>query len=143
MNDLTVQATDRRKRELKRVRRNNELIKRLARKLDVVNQRIYTLKSPEVSGMPRGGDPVTLPDLIADKADLEARIKRLSEKGRRYRTEILEEIDELDIDPKCVEVIELFLVDCNDFAEIAEIVGYSERQVQRYYKTAMTALLSL
>ena len=27
--------------------------------------------------------------------------------------------------------------------EIAEIVGYSERQVQRYYKTAMTALLSL
>ena len=93
--------------------------------------------------MPRGGDPVTLPDLIADKTDLEARIERLSEKGRRYRTEILEEIDELDIDPKCVEVIELFLVDCYNFDEIAEIVGYSERQVQRYYKTAMGALLSL
>lgn len=142
MDNLTPRDTGRTWRQYKRVRRNAALVKNLIGRLKALDDRIYTLRSPEVSGMPRGGDPVTLADLVADKADLEARIKRLTRKGREYKREIMEEIDDRDLDLKEAELLELYLVECMSVPEIAVEMGYSERQAWRIYKDAKTALLS-
>lgn len=142
MDNLTPRDPGRTWRQYKRVRRNAATVKRLLDRLKALDDRIYSLKSPEVSGMPRGGDPVTLADLVADKADLEARIGRLMRKGRQYKLEIMEEIDDRDLDLKEAELLELYLVEGLSVPEIAEQMDYSERQAWRIYKDAKAALLS-
>lgn len=139
MDNETLQELERKKRYLKRYRRNNVLIDRLKAKLELIDQRIYSLKSPSLSGMPRGGDPVTLADLVADKTDLERRIQRLKDKGNASKTEILGMIDDLE-DPRYAEVLESFFIDCKDFDEIAEETGYTERHVIRLYSEGILAM---
>lgn len=139
MNDETVQELERKKRFLKRYRKNEALIARLKSKLAFTNDRIYGLRASSLSGMPRGGEPITLEDLVADKQELEARIDRLSEKGRKLRAEILERIDDLD-DPRYAEILESFFIDCKDFETIAEEIGFTERHVIRLYSEGILAL---
>ena len=89
--------------------------------------------------MPRGGVPVTTEDLIADKIDLENRIKRLKEKSKKLKGEILEEIDSLD-DPRYVAILEGFFIDCLSMEDIAENEGYTVRHVYTLYHDAIKAL---
>ena len=139
MDDNTLLELDRRKKYLKRYKRNGILIERLENRLRSLETRIQGVKSPSLSGMPRGGTPVTREDLIADKVDLERRIRRLKTKGDTMRTELLDLIDEVD-DPRYAEVLESFFVDCKSFTEIAEDMGYTERHVIRLYSEAILAL---
>lgn len=139
MDNETLQELERKKRYLKRYRRNTVLIDRLKTKLELIDQRIYSLKSPSLSGMPRGGDPVTLADLVADKTDLERRIQRLKDKGQTSKTEILDMIDNLE-DPRYAEILESFFIDCKDFEQIAEETGYTERHVIRLYSEGILAM---
>lgn len=139
MDDKTLLETERKKRYLKRYRKNTALLDRLNRKLEDLNQRIYTLRSPSLSGMPRGGEPVTVSDLIADKADLEERIDKLTNKGKNIKREILNQIDDLD-DVRYVEILELFFIDCMDFDEIAEETGYNVRHVIRLYSEGISKI---
>lgn len=139
MDQETTLELARRKKYLKRYRRNKALIERLVNKIKILDERITALRSPSLSGMPRGGDPVTAADLIAEKVDLEARIERLTDKGQPYRREILDLIDELE-DPRYAEVLECFFVDCESFTEIARSMGYTERHVIRLYSEAILSL---
>ena len=129
------------KGSLKRYRNNVKCIRRLEDKLDRLDDRIKTIKSPSFSGMPRGGVPVTIDDLISDKLDLEDRIKRLKQKGRGLKRAIYEEIDSLE-DPRYCDVLELFCIECLEFGDIAEELGYTERHVIALYSEAI-AILSL
>jgi uncharacterized coiled-coil DUF342 family protein len=142
MDKETLLEMDREKRYLKRYRRNAALVDRLKNKLRDLDQRIYTLRSPTVSDMPRGGVPIMIDDLVADKADLEERIKRLTSKGRDLKTEITALIDSLD-DVRYAEILEAFFIDCMDFDEIANEMGYTERHVIRLYSEGILALMSL
>ena len=72
---------DKKKRWLYRYRNNQLKIARLQNKLETLENRIISIKSPNYSGMPRGGTPITLDDLLSDKEDIKKRIKRLSSKG--------------------------------------------------------------
>jgi DNA-directed RNA polymerase specialized sigma subunit len=143
MDDLSSRELEtlrvRKKRALRRYRKNIACIERLENKLVRLDERIKSVKSPTLSGMPRGGVPVTLDDLLSDKIDLEDRIKRLKVKGRSLKKAVYEEIDNLE-DPRYCEVLEAFFIEGLSFAEIAEESGYTERHVIKLYSEAITYL---
>ena len=143
MDDISTQDLEtlksRKKRSLKRYRKNLACIERLEKKLVLLDDRITGLKSPSLSGMPRGGVPVTIDDLMSDKLDLEDRIKRLKAKSRGLKNAVYEEIDSLE-DPTDVEILEAFFIDGLSFEEIAEDLGYSERRVIARYSEAIKIL---
>lgn len=139
MEKSDIKEVERKKRSLKRYKKTLACIDRLEVKLDLVNQKLTSIKSPNLSGMPRGGTPVTSADLIADKLELEERIERLKARGVRQRHEILEEIDSLE-DPKHAEVLELFFINCLTLEEIADKLRYSDRHVYRIYSEGVTYL---
>ncbi len=142
MTDLEIQETESKKRYLKRYRKNRGLIDRLNNKIFVLDDRIKGIRSPGFSDMPRGGTPITKEDLIAEKDEIERRIKRLEEKGVIIKNEILDIIDELE-DPRHAEVLESFLIDCKNFDEIAEDNSYSTRHIERLYSEAIKEIVAL
>lgn len=127
------------KRSLKRYRNNIKCIERLERKLVILDERIKTIKSPNFSGMPRGGVPVTIDDLMSDKMDLEDRIKRLKAKSRDLKKAVCEEIDSLE-DTRYCEILEAHFVDGKSLEDIAEELGYSERHTYKLYQEAISLL---
>lgn len=139
MDDQSQEIEKHKKRFLKRYRKNIDCIARLENKLAALDDRITAIKSPNYSGMPRGGVPVTIDDLISDKMDLEDRIKRLKEKSRDLKRSVTEEIDSLE-DPRYCEVLEAHFIDGLSFGEIAEELGYSERHIISLYSEAITTL---
>ncbi len=140
MENETIQEIENKKRSLKRYRKNVACIGRLEEKLNLLEQRITSVKSPNYSGMPRGGQPVTIEELLSDKVDLEKRIKRLKNKSKNLKDEILEEIDSLE-DPRHAEVLEAFFIDCKSIDDIAEDMGYSSRWVYDLYLEAVSELV--
>lgn len=125
---------------LKRYRENRACVRRLEKKLALLEDRIISIKSPNFSGMPRGGQPVTLADLVSDKYELEKRIERLKEKGKQIKSEILEEIDTLE-DPRYCEILEAYFIDGLSMEDIAENEGYSVRRIYKLYSEAINILL--
>ena len=140
METLVIQAIDVKKRSLKKYRRNLLCIGRLEEKLESLDEKIKSIRSPNYSGMPRGGTPVTIEELLSDKVDLEKRIKRLKVKGRRLKNEILDEIDTLE-DPRYCEVLEAYFIDCKNIGEIADEMGYTDRYIYDLYKEAIKELV--
>ena len=139
MEDLEIQEIERKKRSLKRYKKNLACIGRLEEKLALLDDRIKSVKSPNMSGMPRGGTPVTIADLLSDKVELEERIERQKAKSKDLKKEILEEIDSLD-DIRHTEVLESFLIDGISLEDIADNEGYTVRHVYRLYSEAVTQL---
>lgn len=139
MEKSSISEIERKKRSLKRYKKNLACIDRLEDKLDLLNDRMTSIKSPNLSGMPRGGQPTTITDLVADKVELEERIAALKLKSRRLRKETLEEIDRLD-DPKHVKVLEMFFIDRLTLEEIAAELNYSNRHVYRIYSESLEYL---
>lgn len=139
MDDQKIQEIERKKRSLKRYKKNLACINRLEEKLILLDEKIKSAKSPNYSGMPRGGTPITVEELLSDKIDLEKRIKRLKVKSKNLKNEILEEIDSLE-DPRYCEVLEAFFIDCLSLDDIAEKEGYTVRHIYRLYSEAVTLL---
>lgn len=139
MEKIDIQELDKKKRYLKRYKKNKALIERLTIKLEDINDRLYKVKSPNYSGMPRGGTPIDTADILSDKKDLEDRIARLKIKGRTFKSEILDKIDELD-DTRYAEILESFFIDCKEFEDIAEEQGYTVRHVIRIYSEAINSM---
>lgn len=139
MTDYEIDPLIARKKFLKRYKKNNANIDRLECKLLELNSRIYNLKSPILSDMPKGGKTIEVSDLISEKVDLEKRIKRLVIKGDLYKGEILDQIDELE-DPRHAAILEAFFIELKDFDQIAEEYGYTRRHVIRLYSAAIKML---
>lgn len=143
MDDQTVQEIEtRKKRSLKRYRKNLACIRRLEEKLNILDERITAVKSPNLSGMPRGGVPVTIDDLLSDKIDLEKRIEKLKAKSRDLKAAVYEEIDSIE-DPRYCEVLEAHFIDGLTFESIADEMGYTERHVYNLYKEAINLLVDM
>lgn len=134
--DIDIQELDRKKRFLKRYKKNLALIDRLESKVENLDSRIKNIRSPVLSDMPRGGTPVSKEDILADKLEIEDRIKRLEKKGATYKREILDVIDELD-DTRHAEILESFCIDCKSLEEIADDNGYTLRHIKRLYSEAV------
>ena len=127
------QGLESKKRYLKRYKKTIALVDRLKNKLEFLNEKMGSARIANYSDLPRGGIPVTEADLIADRIELEKRIKRLEVKANRYKSEILDIIDELD-DIRYADILESFFIDCLSFEDIAENNCYSVRQVIRLYQ---------
>jgi DNA repair exonuclease SbcCD ATPase subunit len=139
MESQEIQEIERKKRSLKRYKKNIMRIERLEEKLELLEKRITSVKAPNYSGMPRGGQPVTMADLIADKTELEERIESLKEKQKDIRREIIREIDTLD-DYRHTDVLESFFIKCMSLEDIADELGYTPRHVYRLYSEAVKIL---
>lgn len=140
MENQDIQEIKKKKRSLKRYKINLACIGRLEEKLTLLDERIKSVKSPNYSGMPRGGTPVSLEELLSDKVDLEKRIKRLKDKCKKLKDQILEEIDSIE-DPRYCEVLEAYFIDCMTMPEIALEMGYSERYTYDLYDKAIKILV--
>lgn len=139
METLEIQAIESKKRSLKKYKKNLSKLSRLEEKLLVLDERIKSAKSPNYNGMPRGGVPITIEDLIADKTELEQRIAKQKVFNRELRGELIEEIDKLD-DTKHIEVLELFFIECLTPEEIATELHYNVRTVYRLYSEGVRLL---
>lgn len=139
METQDIQEIKKKKRSLKRYKINLACIGRLEEKLTLLDERIKSVRSPNYSGMPRGGTPVTIEDLLSDKSDLEKRISRLKDKGRRFKDQILDEIDSLE-DPRYCEVLEAYFIDCKTIAQISDEMGYTEVHIYNLYREAVKEL---
>lgn len=142
MEESEIQAIEAKKRSLKKYKKNSAKLTRLEEKLHVLEERITSVRSPNYSGMPRGGTPVTLADLLADKIELEERIANQKEINREYKRAITKELDQLD-DVKHIEVLELFFIDCLTPEEIAEELNYNVRTVYRLYSEGVKLLTNM
>ena len=127
------------KQWLKRYRKNKALIERLEDRLLRLDVSIKTVKIPVLSDMPRGGTPRTMADLIADKMELEDRIKRLKDRGSVYRSEIISVIDDLD-NVKYAEVLEAVFIEGITLEDLAERSNYTVRHIYRLYDEAIDAV---
>lgn len=138
---MELSPIEKKKRFLKRYKRNLACINRLTTKLQVLDEKIKSVKSPNYSGMPKGGLPVTIDELLSDKSDLEKRIDKLKAKKCDLKNKVFDEIDTLE-DDRYVEVLESFFINCKSFADIAEDMGYQERHVIRLYSQAIRELVA-
>lgn len=136
MDDNTLTERDTKKRYLKRYRRKLEVIERLKERVRALDSKIESLRSPSLSGMPRGGKAVTSEDMVADKIDLERRIGALRLEAGKARREILDLIDQVD-DVRRGEVLEDYFIYGMSFGQIAEEMGYTERHIIRLYGEAL------
>ena len=142
MEESEIQAIEAKKRSLKKYKKNSAKLTRLEEKLHVLEERITSIRSPNYSGMPRGGTPITLADLLADKEELEERIANQKVINREYKRAITKELDQLD-DVKHIEVLELFFIDCLSPEEIAKELSYDVRTVYKLYSEGVKALTEL
>ena len=81
--------TDPKKKWLYRYRGISERLDRMKERLEVLENRMEGVRSPRLTGMPRGGTPVTMEELISDKLEIEERIDNLEETRKQIRREIL------------------------------------------------------
>lgn len=121
---------------LMRYRKTIILIDRLNNKLKVIDDRLGSISSPDLTGTPRGGPTRSKYDIVDEKCDIEVRIEHLNQKAKAYRTEILAAIDTLD-DMRYIDVCELYFIRCLSFESIAVKLGYSERHIRRLYAEAL------
>lgn len=124
---------------LKRYRKNILLIDRLEEKLARLDDRIFKIKSTTFGDQPKGGIPISLDELLADKEDLNIRINKLLVRGRKYKQEIEQQIDSLE-DVRYAEILEMFFIELKDFEIIADELGYTIRHVIRLYSEAIDIL---
>ena len=128
--------TDPKKKWLYRYRGISERLDRMKERLEVLENRMEGVRSPRLTGMPRGGTPVTMEELISDKLEIEERIANLEETRKQIRREILAAIDTLT-DDKLSEILELRFIECLDYDDIADQLVYTRRHVERLYAKAI------
>lgn len=128
---------NKRKKYLKRYRKVLTKIDRLQSKLEDLNERMYKIKSPNFSGMPKGGTPPTLAEMLSDKEELESRIEKQIQKSKIIKKEILSVIDDLENDLQS-EVLEGFFIEGRTLEDIAEDQGYTVRYIAKVYSVGIT-----
>lgn len=101
---------------------------RLAR----LDARLYAPGAVKISDMPRGGQPITMESLVAEKIELQDRINA---KNVRRRA-ILESIERMRSE-RDRRILKLRFVDGMTHEEVAERINYSVMQARRYCDTAL------
>ena len=129
---------DEKRKFLLRYKNNNKMIIRLYSKIQKIDDRMKSIKSPSLSNE-RSGKSYDITELIADKMELEKRISRLQEKQAQIKQEILSLIDTLD-NPICADVLEDYYINLETFENIAIKLDYTERHIMRLHKQALERL---
>lgn len=133
-------AIENKKRYLKRYKKATERLAMMESRLAEIDATIGSVRSPQITGMPRGGVPRTIEDKVSDKMELESRVDALRVRCSTLRTETLQEIDRLD-DSRYADVLECLFLQGIDLYDTADQLGYSSRQIQRLYAEAIVELI--
>ena len=127
---------DYKRRWFERYKKRLSVIERLKQRYKNLDSRLKTPRSPSYTGMPRGGSAKTPEDLIGEKIEIENRIRRLKTGSEEIKREILEVIDAIG-DANLCEVLEYRYIDDMEPEEIAEVMGYGSRHIQRLLSQAI------
>lgn len=101
---------------------------RLAR----LDARLYSPGAVNISDMPKGGQPITMDSLVAQRIELQDRINRKCAR----RKEILNRIESMS-DYRDRLILKLEFIDDLTHEQTAERIDYSVAQTRRYYETAL------
>lgn len=103
---------------------------RLAR----LDARLYSPGAVKISDMPRGGQPITMESLVAEKIELQERINVKN----THRRAILESIERMG-NERDRRILKLRFVDGMTHEAVAEKINYSVMQTRRYYEAALSS----
>ncbi|MDE1507327.1 sigma-70 family RNA polymerase sigma factor [Ligilactobacillus salivarius] len=116
---------------LMQYRRMHTKIERLKDKLERLNER-YNLKGVSYSSQPSSTVTQTLDDILAQKEYIEGKISKLTGDAIKISNEIQDRL--LDLDNQLeAEILDLYFLENHSLSEIANILCYSERQIERLY----------
>lgn len=99
-------------------------------------ERLYDVRVPMLSDMPRGGRPVTMDERVVRVVSREAEIKKQRAEAERVKTIIERSIGAMS-DPKDRTILKMKYLQDYTFEEIAEAIHYSVSQTKRYHETAI------
>ena len=116
---------------LMQYRRMHTKIDRLKDKLERLNER-YNLKGVSYSSQPSSTVTQTLDDILAQKEYIEGKISKLTGDAIKISNEIQDRLLELDNQLEA-EILDLYFLENHSLNEIANILCYSERQIERLY----------
>lgn len=104
--------------------------------LERINDRLYSVRVPTLSDMPRGGRPRTMDDNVAESVDLERDIVDRISQSEIKRDEILRAISSM---PRIQDrtILKLRFIHGYTHDEICEAIHYSHTQERKYYNTAL------
>ena len=97
------------------------------------------IRSPAITGMPRGGGQKDLADVVA----MRERIYQRAEDARRRALELMDEIQEAIDGVQSMEhrtLLTLRYINCLQWDDIAVYLNYSVRQVHRMHGAALQML---
>lgn len=112
------------------------LIKDLKAQVKDIEAQIYGCSSGKLTGMPRGGKPVTREDMANEKADILKRIERL-EIVKKQKKEIVQAYIDTVYSPRHNKILTMYYIKVLPIWKIAELEGYSQRHVFRLYEQAV------
>ena len=113
-----------------------QLIDDLEQQIQYVDDKAKRIRSSDYSGMPRGGTPITMADLVADKHDLERRKQRL-EKIADQKKEIVQSYIDTVFSVKHNKFLTLYFVKCLSVYEISKRMDCTKRHAFRIYSEAL------
>lgn len=105
-------------------------------KVEDERDRLYDVRVPMLSDMPRGGRPVTMDERVVRVVSREAEIKKQRAEAERVKTIIERSIGAMS-DPKDRTILKMKYLQDYTFEEIAEAIHYSVSQTKRYHETAI------
>lgn len=112
------------------------MIDDLTLQIEDITKEMSTVKAGKITGMPRGGVPITFADLIADKDDLERRKKKF-EIIADQKKEIVQTYIDTVLSVKHNRLLTLYYVRCLSMREVAKKEHYTERHAFRVYSEAL------
>lgn len=124
---------------LYRYKKNQLKIMQLKNKLSVYDERILKCKTVNYGNTSCKNNRISYDDLLVEKIDLENRIKKLDERGKRYKKEIINAIDNMD-DCRYSEILEYWFINMYSPERISQEMGYSTRHIVRLYSEAINRI---
>lgn len=116
-----------------------ENARRIEEQIKRINDRLYGIKSANITGMPRGGVCKGKDEMLDDKNKKIKLLKKRLHRAEKKRDEIERYIETLD-DPKEIMILQLVYVDGLTLSQAANEMKYSESTAKRIHKSAITNL---
>lgn len=101
-----------------------------------IEDQITSIRSPQITDMPRGGQGVSVDDLIVKKVDLLAELREDLSKAEDEKAQVYSCIRSAD----CIRdrtILAMHYVDCMSYAQIANKLCFSDRQIKRFCRDAI------
>lgn len=112
------------------------MIMDLEDQIEDIDRKMISVKSQQLTGMPRGGKPFTSADWITDKLELEARKKRFEKIGAQKK-EIVQTYIDTVLSPRHNRFLTSYFIKCLSVYEIARKEHYTKRHAFRIYSEAL------